>query len=568
MLERLQKLIETSSSKSLGNNIKKDKELLNWVYKTTGHLQLTLSLSERAFLIINDIISNCCNITGKPKRFISITKGYGFCGNIKECRCMLESVSKKVSNAKNILSDDEKTAINIKRANTNLLKYGVTNAGQTSAAKLAHQNFYSNQENVDSQICKHKATVIEKYRVTNVSQLDSVKQKRKLTNLEKYGTENPMQSAEVVNKATQTKMEKYVPHQLAKKNHKRFIQMIRENFNLNALVTEDQYIGVQDRPLISFECIACGNKFDKRFDYASVPKCKICYPTDISYKSKEELDLLNFIKTQANCTIISGDRSVIPPYEIDIYLPDLKIGIEYCGLYWHSERSGKKSWNYHYRKWAAAKNVGIELITVFSDEWLNRRRIVENIIKSKLGTGLRHTGARKCKVLTPSRKSSIDFYDTYHLLGSPKKLPINVGLEYRGELVSLMSFVRSNDNCYELVRFASKDIIPGGASRLLSHFSATYRPSSIVSFSDNRYSQGNLYKKLGFVQVGIVPPMQQYVESYTLRYHKLSLNKKKLEKLYPGIDTDKTEWEIVQELGYDRIWDCGKIKWQLDLDLN
>ena len=63
MLERLQKLIETSSSKSLGNNIKKDKELLNWVYKTTGHLQLTLSLSERAFLIINDIISNCCNIT-------------------------------------------------------------------------------------------------------------------------------------------------------------------------------------------------------------------------------------------------------------------------------------------------------------------------------------------------------------------------------------------------------------------------------------------------------------------------------------------------------------------------
>ena len=70
------------------------------------------------------------------------------------------------------------------------------------------------------------------------------------------------------------------------------------------------------------------------------------------------------------------------------------------------------------------------------------------------------------------------------------------------------------------------------------------------------------------MHVGIVPPMQQYVESYTLRYHKLSLNKKKLEKLYPGIDTDKTEWEIVQELGYDRIWDCGKIKWQLDLDLN
>ena len=297
----------------------------------------------------------------------------------------------------------------------------------------------------------------------------------------------------------------------------------------------------------------------------SLPKCKICYPTDTSYKSKEELDLLNFVNTQIKCNVISGDRAVIYPYEIDIYIPDLNIGIEYCGLYWHSERSGKKSWNYHYRKWAAARNVGIELITVFSDEWLHQRTIVENIIRSKLGTGLRNIGARKCRVVIPSRQSSIDFYNSYHLLGSPTKLPINIGLEHQGELVALMSFVKDSNHRYELIRFASKNMIPGGASRLLTSFVDTYHPVSIISFSDNRYSQGDLYKKLGFVQVGTVPPMQQYVENYTIKHHKLSLNKVKLQQLHPDIDLDKTEWQILQELGYDRIWDCGKIKWELQL---
>jgi hypothetical protein len=565
MLERLQRLVKETSPKSLGNRLKKDKELLNWLSNTTCHLSPLLSLTERAFLIINGIESNCCSITNKPKRFISITKGYGFCGRAKECQCMCESVSKKIADSHKYLSDEEKNAINQKRANTNLLKYGVTNSGQTPLAKLAHQNFYSNQENVNNQLDKQKATVLTKYGVTNVAHLDEVRQKRKITNLEKYGVENPMQLQQVADKAKMTKLEQYSPHSLAKKNHKRFIQMIRENFNLNALVTEEQYIGVQTRPVILFECISCGNTFNKRFDYASLPKCKICYPTDTNYKSKEELDLLNFVNTQVPGNVISGDRSVIYPYEIDIYLPNLNIGIEYCGLYWHSERGGKKSWNYHYRKWALARKAGIELITVFSDEWLYQRTIVENIIRSKLGTGLRNIGARKCKVVTPSRQSSIDFYDSYHLLGSPTKLPINVGLEYKDELVALMSFVRNSDHSYELIRFASKNHIPGGASRLLSSFVNTYHPSSIVSFSDNRYSQGDLYQKLGFVQVGVVPPMQQYVENYTTKYHKLSLNKAKLKKLHPYIDLEKTEWQILQELGYDRIWDCGKIKWELQL---
>ena len=32
-----------------------------------------------------------------------------------------------------------------------------------------------------------------------------------------------------------------------------------------------------------------------------------------------------------------------------------------------------------------------------------------------------------------------------------------------------------------------------------------------------------------------------------------------------GGDPDKTEWENMQDMGYDRIWDCGSACWELDI---
>lgn len=567
MLHRLQTLVENTSPKSIGSKLKRDVELYNWIILQTNYMPLDTALSERAYIIINNLSSNCCSITNKPKRFISITQGYGFCGDTKNCKCIAESISSKVSQSKKSLSIAAKHAINCKRSATNIEKYGVVNTGQTGSAKSAHQAFYSKKENIEKQLVKQQTTIMEKYGVTNISKLDHIQRKKKDTNLEKYGFENPMQSAIVAAKTIQTKKTRYAPHYLAKQNHKRFIQMVRENFELDAIVTEDQYVGVQTRPLISFRCCACGHTFDKRFDYASLPKCEICHPIDISFKSKEELDLLTFVQSHTSCQVISGDRSVISPYEIDIYIPELKLGIEYCGLYWHSELSGKKSWNYHYRKWQAAKDAGVTLITIFSDEWTTQRAIIANTIKIKLGTGNRKTGARNCKPITVMRDTAIEFYNQFHLLGSPTRLPINLGLEYKNELIALMSFIKTTGDNYELTRFASNGMIPGAAGRLLSQFIKAHTPSSIVSFSDNRYSTGNLYKRLGFLQIGTVPPMQQYVENYSIKHHKLSLNKDKLQQMYTDIDLSKTEWQILQELGYDRIWDCGKIKWELQLTI-
>lgn len=103
------------------------------------------------------------------------------------------------------------------------------------------------------------------------------------------------------------------------------------------------------------------------------------------------------------------------------------------------------------------------------------------------------------------------------------------------------------------------------ASKLLKTFIQEVSPAEIFSFSDNRFSQGAVYKTLGFEQTGIVPPMQSYVENYSARHHKRSMKKGKLLRDYPHLDQKLSEWALLQSLGYDRIWDCGKIKWTLKL---
>lgn len=66
--------------------------------------------------------------------------------------------------------------------------------------------------------------------------------------------------------------------------------------------------------------------------------------------------------------------------EIDIYLPDSKIGIEYCGQYWHCDIN--KQPEEHKEKYKLCVNSGIYLITLYESEWLNNNVPVINYIKS------------------------------------------------------------------------------------------------------------------------------------------------------------------------------------------
>ena len=145
---------------------------------------------------------------------------------------------------------------------------------------------------------------------------------------------------------------------------------------------------------------------------------------------------------------------------------------------------------------------------------------------------------------------------------------IHLGLYFQEELQCLMSFGKnrlSSDVEWELLRFASKKGISviGGASKLFKYFLTNFT-GGIVSYSDRRYSQGNMYSKLGFTFSHFSEPNYFYFKNGSLKLEsRQKYMKHKLPTLLENFDPSLTEWQNMQINGYNRIWDCGNSVWKL-----
>lgn len=103
------------------------------------------------------------------------------------------------------------------------------------------------------------------------------------------------------------------------------------------------------------------------------------------YTSKEELQLRNFVSSiiYGDTKILTNIKTIIPPYELDICLPDTGVAIECNGLHWHTQFGGKSK-DYHRKKSLRCQKVGLTLIHIIDQEWLVNRLIVEDILKTRL----------------------------------------------------------------------------------------------------------------------------------------------------------------------------------------
>ena len=263
--------------------------------------------------------------------------------------------------------------------------------------------------------------------------------------------------------------------------------------------------------------------------------------------------------------VINNDRSVLAGLEVDIYIPELKMGIEYHGLYWHNDTRVDN--NYHKRKLEAAEHAGIRLVQIFEDEWVHKRNIVESRLRNLLKKNRDVHYARKCKVVNVESKVATQFLEQYHIQGAVKSA-VRLGLEANGELVALMTFGAlskakghtSAPGKWELLRFCTRGSmsIVGGASKILKYFMRNYEVSELLSFADRRWSDGNLYKTLGFEFEHNTRPNYWYVDtSKVVRLHRYGLRKCSTD------DQSKTEYENRLQQGYLRVWDCGSSKWIL-----
>ena len=260
-------------------------------------------------------------------------------------------------------------------------------------------------------------------------------------------------------------------------------------------------------------------------------------------------------------------KDLLNGLEIDIYIPDKKIGIEFNGTYWHSEEIKGKT--YHLNKTLRAYKKGIHLIHIFEYEWEDeqkRRKILDMLRRMINPSSNTIVYARKTELREVGSSESTEFLEENHLQGSINS-SINYGLYYNNKLVALMTFGKPRFNKeyqWELHRLAYKNgvIVVGGADKLFKHFIKENNPSSIISYCDISKFDGHVYPRLGFKATlsDITEPNYMWVDSHTnIALPRYKTMKHKL--LAAGLGTpDMTENDIMESLGYTKVYDCGNLR--------
>ena len=442
-------------------------------------------------------------------------------------------------------------------------------------------------------------TNLEKYGVENPYQSTDIKEKIRITNLEKYGVENPMQSKKINDKAHLTIYKKYgVNHALqsAALLDKMQNSMIERHGAPTSLQSDSirEIIYSTNRVRYGNEQYSISHISSKNYDLLnnkdwlieqntiksiqeirsilgvgqSVVNQKFrefgIRPTQFN-SSKFELSVQNFLADN-DIEYITHDRQILNGKELDIFIPSFNLAIECNGTYWHSELNGKGK-QYHINKTYNCTKSGIDLFHLWEHEWDNNRDIISSMLLSRLGLS-KKLYARKCKIKLVTVHESREFLNTNHLQGwCPNS--VCIGLYHIDKLVSIMSFGKNRfRKGAELLRFCNinNTSVVGAASKLFSYYVCMYNPAYIISYSHKDKFTGGLYKKLGFFLSHTATPAYYYTTDYNIIENRMKYQKHKLSKLLPVFDNNLTEWQNMQNNGYDRIWDCGNDVWKYKME--
>lgn len=390
---------------------------------------------------------------------------------------------------------------------------------------------------------KFKETCLERYgQITNLLSSD-IKDKIKYTNLIKYGFDHVMKNKDMSLLNTRSLVEN------------------RSSF-FNKLGYEYLDYNFDDK-LYKLKNLECNHIFEINYDLFrsrikySNSSCLICYPKS-ELSSIKEKELTDFLLKEG-IEVIENNRSLIGR-ELDIYLPQYNLAIEFNGLYWHSDKFKEK--DYHFNKTKLCNDIGVSLIHIWEDDWIYKKEIIKSIIKNRINKIDKKIYARKCTIRDVSVKDAKLFLDENHIQGKSNS-SLRLGLYYENELVSLMTFGWRSINKkmeYELIRFCNKKdfIVIGSADKLFKYFLKSTKIGKIISYSDSSIFRGDLYEKLGFKNDGFTG-LNYYWTDLNRKYHRFNFNKRRLVKM--GYDDKMTEEEIMKSIGFYKLWSCGQIRW-------
>jgi hypothetical protein len=521
-------------------NLKKiNSDVKQYVVLNTNWLPISASLSQRLYhLIENIILPNTCLVCKTHCTWKTSLKCYTtYCSYIcasKDPTKVAKSIAWKSDTTK-VTQANKKGLLN--RQSTNLKKYGHTNYLASNQGKpTVEQGKISRSGKQYRKIEKQKRenTMIDRYGKSVYVNVPEFREKTLITTIEKYGTPHRRQAKyiDIIDKINDPQF-LLNQHLIEKKS---FVQISAE------------LGGIHSSALIK-KC--------KQHDSTFVPQR--------FFTSCGHNQISSFLSS-LNINHINNDRTLIAPLELDIYIPEHKLAIEYCGLYWHSEQRGKTR-QYHKTKHDLCKKTGVQLLTIFEDEWVDKRMQVQRKLIHLLNISQSNVYARntKCIVLTTQEKDQ--FFNVNHIQGSGPG-SITYGLAYNNETVAAISFIKQANNQFVLNRYATSIHVIGGFSKLLKHFQLNNYWNQIISFADQRWSDGKLYSTTGWELDTIIPPDYYYSPDCITRSHKFNYRRKNLHKLLKHFDPDMSEVENCRANDVLRLWDCGKMRFVLNNKIN
>ncbi|MFW6172964.1 MAG: DUF7487 domain-containing protein [Elusimicrobiota bacterium] len=510
-----------------------------------------------------------CRFCGEPHRLRKAF--YNRAGSACHKQCRIKEQKQQISP----FSDPK---VREKAKQTNLKKYGVKQASQNK--KIAKK--ISDTKQTKKYKERIQATNKRRYGVENVFQSEEVKAKIKETKKKKYGYEHHAPNKKIRNQTQKTCIKNFgvdnpmkdtVIKQKAIENyHKAISESDNNHYRMINILNQNDFWELMRQGKSLRELSYIFNiKYESLASTLSKEQFSEKYSTTYSYPSNQtQKNIVKKISKFYKKKILFNTRKIIPPYELDIYMPQDKVAIEFNGSFWHSECMLPKNQarNKHYNKTKICEEKKIRLIHIFEHQWIEREKQILNFIRSSLGANSIKIPARKCKI-TNSNES--DFMEEYHIQGKPRGTLQWFNLVYNNKTVASMTAGKHHEKggdtsvcVLNRLVFKKDRTVQGGASRLFKYFKQWaikngYR--KIISWSDTSISYGNIYKVLGFTLDKEHRPGYFYYDTKNHCYIKRQSRRKYNKQRPKGVTI--ADWN--QKDGLYRIWDCGKRSFVYDL---
>lgn len=578
--QELLTLIKNSNPKGYASYIKRREKLVSYVSDLQQKLG-TRSIAETLYCFAHNQNPNVCGC-GKLALFNTFQKGY-------RQFCSMSCPEKGKTHAKKIRvqwSDQEKLNRMIEARNkTNLEKYGVSNPLQSEIVKEKIRKTCQERYGADSPLESKKVqeriaeSMIERYGVAKPFQSSEILARAKKTFadnhpdisdsmalaraafFEKHGV-NPFQVPSIKAKARASIQKKYGVA------HVRLSHLSPETVAL--LDNAEQFRSAVSGHTLAEAAVKIG------VDPATiVRRCAMHDCRDVisnSTRSAWEFRIKNLLDSFGlveGVDYVRSERTILKGLELDFYFPKANLALEVGSIFWHSELTAGRGMKYHANKWKQCAESGITLLQYWDSEMIGHWAVIESKLRYHLGLLDQRIGARRITSISViDKEKERAFLDSNHVQGFAGDRKVCYGAWVESELVAVFALAHRRSS-WEITRYATKlgAVYSGLFTKMLKHAVKDQGiRGRIFSFSDNRHGSGNVYFRSGFKHLSSVAPSYYYTKNYHQLLNRKSYTKPKIARKFSIDDTSKkTEWQLMQELGYDRIWDAGKKKWVIDV---